>query len=485
MLFDSLDEYNLAHIKIDIFLLLDYPSLYTARQVSKGWRDFIDQEIWCVRKSHAMRQIAKEWRENEPTQRLIDCPSHVRDIMVDNKIVLAKTIKKTFILDILSGKSVGVLDGIPVLNASTIHGCKDMSSKFIAIGMGHGSWQGVVVIWDRSILHLLCTVRLPGYEKKLRKGKLKDERREKIDYVRCVRIIEDFIIAGGFDGTLVAFSTRSFIQEVAPNQEHFIGWWEPGVWNFSDLEKIEDTLVTRMNGSISFMEKDTHWLLVISNQECAVWDFSRGLLPNMDTKIDGVSASNVSDCALKYPHAFFAMTTDSKEAKCVEIWDIKKNEKIREILNSGTWLGSFVAVNENIFASKMLDSDVYHHRRSKNKIFLHDIEELVNQNIATDDLWMRTVTYPIGMENGRIINYNIAMNTTSLFVISGYNENADYMYDVDAFLHADFKQIYIWDFVRKKNYIGKCQKKLEEKKSILKRIKSLTRRKKSSVPCKK
>merc|ERR1712147_180639 len=99
MLFDSLDEYNLAHIKIDIFLILDYPSLHMARQVSKGWRDFIDQEIWSVRKSHAMRLFAKEWRENEPTQRFLKCPGHVRDITVDNKIVLAKTIKKTFILD--------------------------------------------------------------------------------------------------------------------------------------------------------------------------------------------------------------------------------------------------------------------------------------------------------------------------------------------------------------------------------------------------
>ena len=474
MLFDSLDEYNLAHIKIDIFLLLDYPSLYIARQVSKGWRDFIDQEIWSVRKSHAMRLFAKEWRENEPTQRILKCPGHVRDIMVDNKIVLAKTIKKTFILDILTGKSVGVLDGIKVLNDSIIHGCKDISSKFIAIGMGHGSWQGVVVVWDRSIFQLLCTVRLPGYEKKMKKGKIQEERRENIDYVHCVRIVEDFIIAGGFDGTLIAFSTKSFIHQVAPNQEHLVGWWGPGIWNFSDLGQIEDTLVTRMNGSISFMEKDKHWLLVISDCECALWDFSRGLLPNMETKIDAVSASNVSDCALKYPHAFFAMTADSKEPKCVEIWDIEKNEKIREILNSENWL---VAVNENIFASKMLDSHVHHHRRSQNKIFLHDIEELVNPYIATDDLWMRTVTYPIGMENGRLVNYHIALNTTSLFVISGYNEYANPNGYIDPILHAEFKQIHIWDFVKRKNDIGKCQKKLEEKKSILKRIKSLTRKK--------
>ena len=302
----------------------------------------------------------------------------------------------------------------------------------------------------------------------MRKGKIEDEGRENIDYVRCVRIVEDFIIAGAVDGTLVAFSTRSFIQD---NQEHLIGWWEPSIWNFSDLEQIEDTLVTRMNGSISFMEKDTHWLLVISSRECAVWDFSRGLLPNMETKIDGVAASNVSDCALKYPHAFFAMTADLKRPKCVEIWDIEKNQKIREILNSEHGLGSIVAVNENMFASKMLDSDVYHHRRSQNKIFLHDIEELVNPYIATDDLWMRTVTYPFGMENGRIMNYHIAMNTTSLFVISGCNEIAD------PNGYIDTNKIYVWDFVRKKNDIGKCQKKLEENKSFLKRIKSLTRKK--------
>ena len=98
------------------------------------------------------------------------------------------------------------------------------------------------------------------------------------------------------------------------------------------------------------------------------------------------------------------------------------------------------------------------------KVFLHDIEELVNPNIATDDLWMGTVTYPVVwtdyVENGRIINYNIAMNTTSLFVISGY------------------KEIAVWDFLKMENDFDQCQGKTEGRKSILKRIKSWTRRNK-------
>ena len=138
--FDSLDEYNLARIKIDIFLLLDYPSLHTARRVSKGWRDFIDQEIWFVRKKHAMRLIAKEWRENVPTRRFLYCDRNVRDITVDNRILLAKTTKKTLIVDIASGKSVGIRDGISVLDDSIIHASKDISSKFMAIGMGECPW---------------------------------------------------------------------------------------------------------------------------------------------------------------------------------------------------------------------------------------------------------------------------------------------------------------------------------------------------------
>ena len=391
--FDSLDEYNLARIKIDIFLLLDYQSLHIARRVSKRWRDFIDQEIWFVRKKHAMRLIAKEWRENVPTRRFLYCPRNVRDIAVDNRILLAKTIKKTLIIDIASGKSVSIRDGISVLDDSIIRTSKDISSKFMAMGMGHGSSHGSshgeVVIWDRSISVVpspisLCSVKLPGCEK------LESERRNNIDYVRCVKIVGDFIIAGGYDGTLAAFSTRTLIHDAEPNQDFLFGRLGMGVWDFSDLEKKEDTFVKKMDGCIRFMEKDSHWLLVISNREYALLDFSRGLLPNMDTKIDGVSPGDVSDCALKYPHAFFALTNESKEAKGVEIWDIEKNQKIREILNSGTWLVSFVAVNENIFASKMSESKFFqnHQGAAIMKVFLHDIEELVNPNIAPVDLWM-------------------------------------------------------------------------------------------------
>ena len=216
--FDSLDEYNLARIKIDIFLLLDYPSLHIARRVSKRWRDFIDQEIWFVRRKHAMRLIAKEWRENVPTQRFLYCPRNVRNIAVDNRILLAKTVKKTLIIDIASGKSVSIRDGISVLDDSIIRTSKDISSKLMAIGMGHGSSHGSshgeVIIWDRSISVVpspisLCSVKLPGCEK------LESERRNNIDYVRCVKIVGDFIIAGGYDGTLAAFSTRTFTQDVA------------------------------------------------------------------------------------------------------------------------------------------------------------------------------------------------------------------------------------------------------------------------------
>ena len=261
--FDSLDEYNLARIKIDIFLLLDYPSLHIARRVSKGWRDFIDQEIWFVRKKHAMRLIAKEWRENVPTRRFLYCDRNVRDITVDNRILLAKTTKKTLIVDIASGKSVGIRDGISVLDDSIIHASKDISSKFMAIGMGHGSCPGQVVIWDRRISvvpspFILCSVKLPGYEKIKNKRNIESERRNNIDYVRCVKIVGDFIIAGGYDGTLAAFSTRKFIQELDPDQDILLNRLGMGVWKFSDLEKIEDTMVKKMDGCIRFMEKDSH-----------------------------------------------------------------------------------------------------------------------------------------------------------------------------------------------------------------------------------
>ena len=65
-LFNCLDNHNLDNVKAEIFLCLDYKSLHIARQVSRGWRDFIDKEIWSVRKSHAKKLIAREWRNTEP-----------------------------------------------------------------------------------------------------------------------------------------------------------------------------------------------------------------------------------------------------------------------------------------------------------------------------------------------------------------------------------------------------------------------------------
>ena len=109
------------------------------------------------------------------------------------------------------------------------------------------------------------------------------------------------------------------------------------------------------------------------------------------------------------------------------------------------------------------------------KVFLHDIEELVNPNIATDDLWMGTVTYPVVwtefVENGWIIDYHIAMNETSLFVIAA--ADADFIMAEKA----NFKTIYVWDFLKMENDFDKCQGKTEGRKTILKRIKSWTKRK--------
>ena len=120
----------------------------------------------------------------------------------------------------------------------------------------------------------------------------------------------NFIVAGGFGGNLTAFSFMSLLAQAAPNKGVLNDLdgspLEIGFWNFTDLDTIEDTLTKKMDDSINFMEKDGTWFLVISNKNGALWDFSGG--PQLRTMIEGLSGmvDRVSDCALKYPYAFFA-----------------------------------------------------------------------------------------------------------------------------------------------------------------------------------
>ena len=169
---------------------------------------------------------------------------------------------------------------------------------------------GQVIIRDRRSRKLLCSVHLPRNEEYFGYPNL--------EYVRCVKIVGDFIVAGGVDGTLTSFSIRSILAREAPNKSvinDFEGSpLEIGFWHFTDLDSIEDTLTTKMDGKVCFMERDGTWLLVISDNEGALWDFSSS--PRLKTMIEGESgmAGRVSDCALKYPYAFFATRRHLVEA---------------------------------------------------------------------------------------------------------------------------------------------------------------------------
>lgn len=476
-MFDCLHNYNLDHVKVEIFMCLDYKSLHLARQVSKGWRDFIDKEIWSARRSHALGLIAEEWRNNEPTQRIIECPSRVRDLTVDDKILLAESFLKILVLAPSSGKSIDVIQGLSTKirgSWDTVHGNRDISSRIIAMGIGHGSVPGQMVIWDRSTLKLLCSVHLPGNEEYL----TNDEYRT-VEYVRCVKTVGDFVVAGGFDGTLTAFSIRSILAQEAPNQNiinDFEGSpLEIGFWKFTDLFPIEDTVTIKMDEKICFLEKDGTWLLVLSNNEGALWDFSSA--PNLRTKIEGISgrvSGRVTDCALKYPYAFFAtrckweVMGESSGHKIVEIWDIDKNYQIRKIQIVDPGTGTLcITVNRNFLASKIRGGS--HRQQPKSSIFIHDIEELVNKNLSNDALWMKKLEYPVFDDvSGMIVtSFYIAINSSSLFAISGYG------------CKEGHKRIYIWDFVNNKNDFDSVggSVKCVEKESFLKRLKNWTRKK--------
>ena len=485
-LFDFLDNHNLDHVKVEIFLCLDYKSLHIARQVSRGWKDFIDKEIWSVRKSHAKKLIAREWRNNEPVQQIIQCPSNnIQDIIVDDEILLAESFRKIIFFEPLSGKSIDPLDPIhgfynnriPDLwdmfmrNISEIykvHGTRDISSRIVAFGMGYGSIPGQVVILDRSSLKLICSVHLPGNEEYLTNDKYKF-----VQYVMCVKIVGDYIVAGGFDGTLTAFSFRSILDQAAPNEDIIkVTYGVPlviGFWHFKDLNPIEDILTTKMDDRICFLEKDGTWLLVISNKNGALWDFSRG--PHQRTTIEGIlgMVHRVTDCALKYPYAFFATRYEGelRGHKLLEILDIEMNHLMRKIEIRGPSMYNLcITLNESILVSKIQFEELTY-KEAKARIFLHDVQELVSPYLSNSELWMKILEYP-GFDEGRYpqnTNFHLAHNLSTLFAISGSNVG----------YHRPDNKIYIWNFLNNKNSLDDGPVKGPEKESLLKWFKSNTR----------
>ena len=265
---------------------------------------------------------------------------------------------------------------------------------------------------------------------------------------------------------------------------------EIGFWHFTDLDPIEDALTTKLDDRICFLERDGTLLLVISNKNGALWNFSRGANPRnmieVRVSISDMVTGHVTDCALKYPYAFFATKCvgEIREQQFIEIWDIEKNQPMRKIrmedskrsIRPGCGFDGYfdlgtlsITLNGNILASKIRRKAYFCNSKIESRIFIYDIEELVNPNISTDDLWMKTLEYQVTAEypdycaNPITPSYYIAINSTSLFTISEYG------------CKEGQKQIYIWNFLNNKNgREGGSLLKWIGKGSLKKRFKSLT-----------
>ena len=116
-----------------------------------------------------------------------------------------------------------------------------------------------------------------------------------------------------------------------------------------------------------------------------------------------------------------------------------------------------ITLNGNILATKIQfdrSCDV-----PEAEIFIHDIEELVNPSLSTGDLWMKTLEYSGVIESyNQYENFNIAINSSSLFAIS------------ESDLNPYRRDILIWNFLNNKNGLesGCGPVKCPEKKSFLK-----------------
>ena len=151
----------------------------------------------------------------------------------------------------------------------------------------------------------------------------------------------------------------------------------------------------------------------------------------------------------------------------LEILDVEKNQSIRKIQIRGPETGRLnITLNENILASRIRGGMHRGTKEPNSSIFIHDIEELLNPNISSSDLWMKTLEYPVFDDVSGVItaNFFIAINSSSLFAISGCG------------CQDGHKRIYIWDFLNNKDGIDSVPVKCPEKSSLLNRFKSWTRK---------
>ena len=87
--------------------------------------------------------------------------------------------------------------------------------------------------------------------------------------------------------------------------------------------------MNRVHRAISHMDSDGTRVLVGTERELVLWDFSERSAPQIQSR---VRSGQVCCCVMSFPHAF---CTGLFLNYGVQVWDMEKQEKIRSIVIPG------------------------------------------------------------------------------------------------------------------------------------------------------
>jgi len=200
-------------------------------------------------------------------------------------------------------------------------------------------------------------------------------------------------VTGGSSGSIASYS-------LLPNQKKF---------NHKSQYRVNcDWFKKDLHEALNHMDSDGTRVLVGTESEMVLWDFSVRSEPKRETS---VRCGQVCCCVMSYPYAF---CTGLFINYGVQVWNIQTGVKIRHIHSDHSmWV---LTIKDNFLATSMsVMTDYFNEENNREpSIFIHDLRELVKTPVKNEKLWTREIICEIEHNS----DPHIAMNSTSLFAVS-------------------------------------------------------------------
>ena len=269
---------------------MDFKSLHRSRQVCKDWHSFILEEALKFRGSpDAVKALKECWKYESYTKTTIECPKDSGFyICADEESVGVGTKHlKTLVIDIASGRET--LSFKSEENPEVA----DEDEEFYDIG--HTDVQ-----LDMTDVHIVTvsgcgnvTVVSRVTDQVLYSGFPHGR-----DTVLGVRVIGDFAVTGGSQGSLAAYTLTQ--------------------------DRVDLIYCKRdVHHAISHIDSDGVRVLVGTETDMVLWDFSERSNPSLISRVD---CGQVCCCVMSYPYAF---CTGLFVNYGVQVWDMATKVKIR------------------------------------------------------------------------------------------------------------------------------------------------------------